>query len=84
MSQRAATHKDRQPTAHWGQFALPSPSSQQPKSKLLAIHNNPKREARELGDIAELPRGLPEPLSPEQLEKICRTHGPEGVYSGVL
>ena len=48
--------------------------------KLHAILNNPKREARDLGDITELLRANPGSVSPAQLEEICRTHGPEGVY----
>lgn len=49
--------------------------------KLHAIRNNPKREARDLGDIAELLRARPGVLSPQQLEESCRKFGPKGVYS---
>ncbi len=49
--------------------------------KLHAIRNDPKREARDLGDITELLRARSEALAPEELEEICRAHGPQGVYS---
>ena len=47
--------------------------------KLHAIRNNPLREARDLGDIAELLRANPESITPGELASLCDQFGPSGI-----
>ncbi len=48
--------------------------------KLHAIKNNPKREARDLGDIVELVRANPDGLPAQEVEALCVKHGPKGIH----
>ncbi len=48
--------------------------------KLHAVKNNPRREARDLADIVELLRANANQVTGEELEKLCRRYGPEGVF----
>lgn len=47
--------------------------------KLHAIRNNPLREARDLGDIAELLRANPKSIPSEELAALCSQFGPAGI-----
>lgn len=47
--------------------------------KLHAIRNNPLREARDLGDIAELLRANPESVSQTELAALCDQFGTPGI-----
>ena len=47
--------------------------------KLHAIRNNPLREARDLGDIAELLRVNPGSVSSAELAALCDQFGPPGI-----
>jgi predicted nucleotidyltransferase len=47
--------------------------------KLHAIRNQPLREARDLGDIAELLRLNPGRVSAAELEELCKKFGPAGI-----
>jgi len=51
--------------------------------KLHAIRNNPKREARDLGDITELIRANSDSMSTDELQKACEKFGPEGIAGKV-
>jgi hypothetical protein len=46
--------------------------------KLHAIRNNPNREARDLGDIAELIRMNKTQIPPAELREICQKYAPDG------
>jgi len=47
--------------------------------KLHAIRNNPAREIRDLGDIAELLRANPGQISSDALKELCASFGPADV-----
>lgn len=49
--------------------------------KLHAIRNNPKRELRDLADIAELLRANPNAVSRSELRALCERYGPAGIVS---
>lgn len=47
--------------------------------KLHAMRNNPSREARDLGDVAELLVANPGVITEEELAALCATYGPPGI-----
>ncbi len=51
--------------------------------KLHAVKNNPERENRDLGDIAELLKANPGKLSMTDLKSVCAGYGPDGVFSKI-
>ena len=52
--------------------------------KLHAIRNNPEREARDLGDIAELLRTNRDSVSSAELSMICQRYGVVGIEERIL
>ena len=52
--------------------------------KLHAIRNNPEREARDFGDIAELLRVNTGQISRGDLEELCRQFAPPGIAAKLL
>ena len=51
--------------------------------KLHAMHNNPRREVRDLPDIIALLQANPDAVGETELRDLCYRYGPEGIWERI-